>query len=102
GRVRSVDDALPHLSAWFEDVQQAHRVATEAHLARENALLNRRTDAAPVQRGLFDGRAVAAADRRSAADTALHDAARERIGRLQHENRLQLNITPSGVLVLWR
>jgi hypothetical protein len=99
--VRYAGDAVPQLSGWFEGVQRAHAAAIDANVARETALRDRRTEAPPVQRGLFDRRAVAAADRQAVADAELREEARERIGQLQHGRPLQLNVTPAGVLVLW-
>ena len=95
--VRNRDGALPRVTAWFEEVQREHASTVDAHTAREATLLGRRTDATPVQRGLFDTRAVAAADRQSALDAAVLDTSRERIRRLEEARRLQLNVTPAGV-----
>jgi hypothetical protein len=100
--IREKDDAIPQLSEWFEDVQRAHARAVDLLIARETALLDRRIDIPPVQRGLFDRRALLAADRQSIIDAALQDAARERIARLRYSRLLQLNVTPAGILVLWR
>jgi hypothetical protein len=100
--VREKDGAIPQLSEWFDDVQRAHAGAVDLQIARETALLDRRIDAPPVQRGLFDRRALVAADRQSIIDAALQQAARERIARLRYSRLLQLNVTPAGILVLWR
>jgi hypothetical protein len=100
--IREKDDAIPQLSEWLEEVQRAHARVVDAQIARETALLDRRIDTAPVQRGLFDRRAVAAADRQSNIDAALQEAARERIARLRYSRLLQLNVTPAGILMLWR
>jgi superfamily II DNA or RNA helicase len=100
--VREKDGAIPQLSEWFDDVQRAHAGAVDLQIARETALLDRRIDTPPVQRGLFDRRALVAADRQSIIDAALQQAARERIARLRYSRLLQLNVTPAGILVLWR
>jgi hypothetical protein len=96
-----VHEALPRLREWFDEVQRAHEAAIDAHVAREEALRDRRTAAAPVQHGLFDRRAVAEADRRSALDAGLHVDASERIRQLAHGRPLELHLVPAGVLVLW-
>jgi len=100
--IREKDHAIPQLSEWFEEVQRAHAGAVDVQIARETALLDRRIDTTPVQRGLFDRRAVAVADRQSMIDAALQEAARERIARLRYSRLLQLKVTPAGILVLWR
>jgi superfamily II DNA or RNA helicase len=102
--VRGQADAIPQVPEWFDDVQRAHAGAVELQIARETALLDQRIarDTTPVQRGLFDRRALAAADRQSIVDAALEEAARERIARLRCGRLLELNVTPAAVLVLWR
>jgi superfamily II DNA or RNA helicase len=100
--VRYLEDAVPHLRGWMDDMQATHVATIDAHVAREAALRDRRTPWTPVQRGLFDRRAVAEADCRSALEAALYSEASERIRQFDQSRRLHLDATPAGVLVLWR
>jgi hypothetical protein len=100
--LRHVDAAVPQLRDWLDEIQGMHASAIDAHVAREAIFRGPRTVTTPVQGGLFDGRALAEADRRAALTVAQHDEAAERIRQLELSRALQLNVTPAGVLVLWR
>jgi superfamily II DNA or RNA helicase len=99
--LRHVDAAVPQLREWLDEIQRTHASVIDAHIAHEAALRGPRTASAPVQRGLFDGRALAEANRRAALAVARHDETSARIRQLEHSRSLQLNVTPAGVLVLW-
>ena len=100
--IAHLDKAVPHLRDWIDDMQAMHAAAIAAHINRAAALRDHPAARAPVQRGLFDRRAIVEADSRLARDTALHDEASERIQQLEQSRPLHLDVRPAGVLVLWR
>jgi hypothetical protein len=55
-----------------------------------------------VQRGLFDRRAIAAADRLSDVERARHEAHASRLAALERARALNLDLRPAGVLIVWR
>jgi superfamily II DNA or RNA helicase len=97
-----LDECVPDLQPWFHETVRVHAAAIDARIQRETALRDRRADTAPVQRGLFDRRALFAADRQSELERTLHSQHTERLLALERERTLQLSATPAGVLIVWR
>jgi superfamily II DNA or RNA helicase len=94
--------AIPDLTAWFEGVTRTHERASDARVAREAALHGRLAARALVQPGLFDRRALRAAEDLSENDRTVHAEHRSRIAALERARRLRLSCTPIGVLIVWR
>jgi len=97
-----VDSALPDLAAWFESIEREHSSAIDAQIDREGAWRDRDADSMPVQRGLFDRRIEAAADRQSKVEQDLRSEAINRIRDLECARHLQKAVSLAGVLLLWR
>ncbi|HEX6465576.1 MAG TPA: helicase-related protein [Vicinamibacterales bacterium] len=98
----SVERTVPGLGPWFDAIQCDHTSAIDALIGRETALRDVRSDASPVQRGLFDRRAEAAADHQSSVDRELRAEAADRIRDLERSRPLRRTVLPAGVLLLWR
>ncbi len=95
-------DAVPDLASWRAAMERAHDRSVDAQILREAALRDRRVDHTPVQPGLFDRRALVAAERRDERARAAWTEHADRIGRLEARRRLRMAAIPAAVLILWR
>jgi superfamily II DNA or RNA helicase len=93
---------VPGLDAWFAEVRRVHDTAIDARLVRERDLGDRRQNRHEVQPGLFDRRAVAAADRALADAADVAESHRRQIESLERSRHLHLTCSASAVLILWR
>jgi hypothetical protein len=93
---------IPDVDRWFNEACRRHGAAIDARLAREREIgePSRKRDA--VQPGLFDRRAMAAAERAVALAAQVLDAHRLEIDALERSRTLRLACPVSGVLILWR
>jgi superfamily II DNA or RNA helicase len=93
---------IADVDRWFSEVCRSHEAAIDARLVREREIGEpaRKRDA--VQPGLFDRRAMAAAERAVALAAQVLDAHRLEIGALERSRTLHLTCPVSGVLILWR
>jgi superfamily II DNA or RNA helicase len=92
---------IPDLTVWLEGVTRVHEQSIDARLAREAALQGRPVAHALVQPGLFDRRAVRAAEDLSKSDRAIHAEHQWRIAALERARQVRLSCTPIGLLVVW-
>lgn len=97
-----LESVVPHLAAWFEEIQSAHAAAVEAQIEREAAVRDALAGLPPIQKGLFDRRAENEADRQVDLDRALRAEASDRIRDLECRRDLRMAVSPAGVLLLWR
>jgi ERCC4-related helicase len=95
-------DTVPDLACWFEKASEIHGRSIDSRLTRETALLGRTSANAPVQPGLFDRRALRAAEEVSEGERALQAEHHRRIAALERARPLYLSCTPIGVLIVWR
>ena len=102
GALPDMSAVIPDLTAWFEGVTRTHERSIDARVAREAALRGRPAARALVQPGLFDRRALRAAEDLSENDRTIHAEHRSRIAALERARRLRLSCTPIGVLIVWR
>jgi hypothetical protein len=79
-----------------------HETSIDRRRARERALHDRQADTAPVQPGLFDRRALRAAEELSESERAIHAEHRQRIDALDTARRPVFSLTPMAVLIVWR
>jgi hypothetical protein len=94
--------ALPDVNGWFADVRRVHETAIDARVAREREIREPAQNKHAVQPGLFDRRAVSAADRAADAAERLLEAHRSEIEALERSRELRLTCSVSAVLILWR
>ena len=94
--------AVPAVDRWFAGVRQTHEASVDDRTARERALMNRRRDRGLVQPGLFDRRALSAAERLTAAEESVLEDHRRHIDALARSRALELTCAPSAVLIVWR
>ncbi len=97
-----VCDTFPEVADWVAGVTGIHERSIDCRLAREIALHNRATETAPVQPGLFDRRALRAAEELSSGERAIHAEHRLRIAALDRGRRSRVSCIPVAVLILWR
>jgi hypothetical protein len=95
-------NAIPELAGWVARVTEIHERSIDRRLAREIALRDRRAENRPVQPGLFDRRAVRAAEELSGGERAIHAEHGLRIAALDRARRPRVSCTPMAVLILWR
>jgi hypothetical protein len=100
--VSGLSDMLPEVAGWFARVTEIHERSIDGRLARETALHDRLARAVAVQPGLFDRRAVRAAEKLSENERATRAEHRRRIAALDRARRLRLSCTPLAVLIAWR
>jgi hypothetical protein len=93
---------MPDVMAWFAAVTERHETSIDRRRARERALHDRQAEQAPVQPGLFDRRALRAAEELSESARAIHAEHRRRIDALDRARRPVLSFTPMAVLIVWR
>lgn len=94
--------ALSGNDRWFSDVQAIHDEAIRRQIARETALDDRDHDCGAVQPGLFDRRALAAAERIETSGAIRTEDRRRHIEALERSRLLRLTSAPSAVLIVWR
>jgi superfamily II DNA or RNA helicase len=95
-------DLVPDVRSWLKHAGRVHVAAVDSEIAREKALRSRTTASHPVQRGLFDRRALVAADRLSDVERARHEEHAVRLAALERRRGLEAEIRPAGVLIVWR
>jgi hypothetical protein len=100
--VSGLSDTLPEVAGWFARVTEIHEKSIDSRVARETALHDRQPGAVAVQPGLFDRRAVRAAERLSESQRAIRAEHRRRAAALDRARRLRLSCTPLAVLIAWR
>ena len=83
-------------------MRQGHQAGVDGRIAREVELMDRRRDHRVVQPGLFDRRALSAAERLTAAEDVLIDEHRRHIAALERSRALDLRCALSAVLIVWR
>jgi hypothetical protein len=102
-RAHSWTAVIPGLAEWFETVQRQHGTSIDAMHNREELLRAALPgEQEQVQPGLFDRRAVSAAERKAGLDAALEEAQRQRIDALRRARGLELHCDPAAVLIVWR
>ena len=94
-------DTVPDLTGWFDRATLVHQRSVDARLAREAALGGRTATNALVQPGLFDRRALRAAEELSEVERTIDAEHRRRIAALERARRLHLSCTPIAVLIVW-
>ena len=95
--------ALDHsVNGWFSAVQSTHEATIDRQVHREQALRLAPGPRTLVQPGLFDRRAVAAADEQSRLRDDIDAEHERRLATLQRRRALSLVCDPIGVLVAWR
>jgi superfamily II DNA or RNA helicase len=97
-----ISATVPDVTVWLEGVTRVHERSIDARLAREAALLGRPVTHALVQPGLFDRRAVRAAEDLSKSDRAIQAEHQWRIAALERARQVHLSCAPIGVLIVWR
>jgi hypothetical protein len=97
-----VERLVPGLAAWFADVRQIHETTVDRRLARETALRDRPVAPVSVQPGLFDRRALRAAEDLSDAGRLVRSEHSWQLAALARARSLTLACTPAAVLVVWR
>jgi superfamily II DNA or RNA helicase len=102
GQVKDPRPLAPDIDRWFDSVRAEHDAAMRRHITREAGLRERGPDRRPLQPGLFDGRAVAAAERAAIAEHLTEETRATRIAALERARTLQLTFEPSAILVIWR
>lgn len=94
--------SLPGVADWFQQVRVAHEDSVQRALDRLHALRTMRNGShVPVQPGLFDRRALAAAAGGRDAEDRLASACEDRIGALERTKALELQCDPAAVLIAW-
>jgi hypothetical protein len=96
------ESLIPLLDEWFRAACATHEQSTDCALARERGLRDRMTAQPVIQPGLFDRRALAAAERRSEVDADLAAIHAERIACVERSRTLQLVSSPLALLIAWR
>jgi superfamily II DNA or RNA helicase len=97
-----VRETCPDLARWFAGVTQVHDRSIDRRLAREAALHDRPAATGPVQAGLFDRRALRAADDLSDTERAIQAEHRRQMTMLDGARQPRLSCAPMAVLILWR
>jgi hypothetical protein len=98
----SLPGLIPGLADWLETVTDVHQKAIAGRLARESEILGRTTAARPVQPGLFDRRALRAAEELAEGERAFHAEHRRQIAALERAREARLSCNPIAVLIVWR
>ena len=97
----NVYDAIPETAEWFRRTTGQHHRSIDQRVTREKAMLGRRAVPVPVQPGLFDRRALRAAEDMSEAERAIAADHEHRITALESARRLRPSSTPVAVLIVW-
>ncbi len=87
---------------WLERVATEHASAIDREVARERSLGEKPRARSEIQAGLFDRRAVSAAEGAAERETRAAAEHRRRIEALLHERELTILIRPVAVLIVWR
>ncbi len=90
------------MARWFTAVTGIHERSIDRRVTREKALHDRAATNVPVQPGLFDRRALRAAEDLSDTERAIRTEHRQRIAALDRARRTRLSCTPMAVLIAWR
>jgi superfamily II DNA/RNA helicase len=93
---------IPDLAAWLATATRIHERSIDGRLAREAALHGRPAAQAWVQPGLFDRRALRAAEDVFESDREIHAEHQWRMAALERARPLRLSCAPIGVLIVWR
>jgi hypothetical protein len=97
--IRATDATI---AAWFAHMVQHHQQAIDRRVTRERALRDRAATPTAVQPGLFDRRALQAAEVVSATERAIAADHERRLSALERARELQLSSTAIAVLIVWR
>jgi superfamily II DNA or RNA helicase len=97
-----VERLVPDLAGWFADVRRRHEATVDRRRGREAAMRDRPVTSGAVQPGLFDRRAIRAAEALSDADHAIRDEHQRRIDATDRSRSLTLACRPAAVLLVWR
>lgn len=100
--VSDVRTLAPEIDTWFGDASRAHESAVDRMIARETEMRDRPSTWVELQPGLFDRRAVEAADAAQECDTWARAEHESRIAALIRTRVLHLDCTPVAVLITWR
>jgi hypothetical protein len=95
-------DAFPETAAWFARAVEQHQQSIDRRVTREKTMRDCAAAPAPVQPGLFDRRALRAADDSSDAERAIAADHERRLSALERARHPRLSSTPIAVLVVWR
>lgn len=95
-------DAFPETAGWFTRAVEHHQQSIDRRVTRELAMRDRAAAPAPVQPGLFDRRALRAAEDCSVAERAIAADHERRLSVLERARQLRLASTPIAVLIVWR
>jgi hypothetical protein len=79
-----------------------HERSIDRRLARETALHDRAATNVPIQPGLFDRRALRAAEDLSDTERAIRAEHLRRIAALDRARQTRLTCSPIAVLIVWR
>ena len=95
-------EAIPETAAWFARALEQHQQSIDWRVRRETAMRDCATAPAPIQPGLFDRRALRAAEDRSNAERLVAADHERRLSALEHARRVCLSSSPVAVLIVWR
>ena len=93
---------LPSRAQWVDSVLHEHALSIDRELARERSLLQKPRAHSEIQAGLFDRRAVAAAERSADLETRVNAEHSRRIEALLRERAPNVVVRPVAVLIVWR
>jgi superfamily II DNA or RNA helicase len=106
GAAASVDlDAMriaPGVTGWFDEVSRIHRKCIDLRIARETLLREPSETTVEVQQGLFDRRALNAAEAVGHVKDNLHHEHQRQIDRLECSRSLRLSVAVAAILIVWR
>jgi superfamily II DNA/RNA helicase len=100
--VPEISSVIPDLAAWLATATRIHERSIDGRLARESSLQSRPAAQAWVQPGLFDRRALRAAEDLFESDREIQAEHQWRMAALERARPLRLSCTPIGVLIVWR
>jgi hypothetical protein len=100
--VPDVHDAFPETAGWFARAVERHQQSIDRRLTRERAMRDRATAPPPLQPGLFDRRALRAAEACSDTERAIAADHERRLSALERARHLRLSSTAIAVLIVWR
>ena len=95
-------ELIPGLAGWVETATHVHQRSIDNRLARESALLGRTGAPKLLQPGLFDRRAVRAAEELAEGERSLQAEHHRQIAVLERARSAHLSFTPIAVLIVWR
>lgn len=97
-----VPPLAPEIGSWFEDARRAHETAVDRMVAREVEMRDRPASHVELQPGLFDRRVLEAAGAAQESAASARAAHERRIAALRRTRVLDLDCTPTAVLISWR